>query len=237
MAAVERARAAAEARLEAAKALPAAYLRAAFSGPETQEWPSKKLGEVALNIQNGIYKTADNYGHGHQFLRMYNIQNDSWKLRLDPIAQVALVGSEGTTFGLKDGDLLISRVNSFELVGKCACVGPEAVGYVFENMLIRVRLDQSVQSLFVAQQFATRRVREQIESVAKRAIGQASINSEDIRGIQLSLPPLADQLRISAALNEQTASVEMARKAIEEELDAINKLPASLLRRAFSGEL
>ena len=45
-AAVERARAAAEAQLEAAKALPAAYLRAVFSSPEVKQWPMKKLGQV-----------------------------------------------------------------------------------------------------------------------------------------------------------------------------------------------
>jgi len=33
------------------------------------------------------------------------------------------------------------------------------------------------------------------------------------------------------------ASASRARKAIEEELDAINKLPSALLRRAFNGEL
>jgi len=46
MAAVKRARAAAEAQFEAAKALPAAYLRAVFSSPEAQKWPIKTLGEV-----------------------------------------------------------------------------------------------------------------------------------------------------------------------------------------------
>jgi type I restriction enzyme S subunit len=206
MAAVERARAAAEAQLEAAKALPVAYLRAVFSSAEAQLWPLRRLGEVAPIIQNGIYKTSDNYGHGHPFLRMYNVQNDSWKLTLQPLALVALGGSERIIFGLKKGDLLISRVNSYELVGKCAWVGSEAEGYVFENMLIRVRLEQSVDSLFVAQQFATCGVREQIETVAKRAIGQASINSEDVRSIRLLLPALADQQRIAAMLNEQMAS-------------------------------
>src|SRR5262249_34573032 len=48
MTAVEQARAAAEAQLEAAKALPAAYLRAVFESPEAQKWPRKRLGEVAI---------------------------------------------------------------------------------------------------------------------------------------------------------------------------------------------
>ena len=46
--AVERARAAAEAQLEAAKALPAAYLRGVFDSPEVQQWPRKSLGESCL---------------------------------------------------------------------------------------------------------------------------------------------------------------------------------------------
>ena len=51
------------------------------------------------------------------------------------------------------------------------------------------------------------------------------------------MPPLPDQQRIAAMLNEQVTSAERTRKAIGEELDAINKLPAALLRRAFAGEL
>jgi len=119
---------------------------------------------------------------------------------MERMAKVALADSERETFSLKKGDLLVSRVNSFELVGKCALVGSDAQGCVFENMLIRVRLDQSVDSLFVAQQFATREVREQIASLAKRAIGQASINSQDVRSISILTPLLADQQRMASML-------------------------------------
>jgi type I restriction enzyme S subunit len=52
IAAVDRARAAAEAQLDAAKALPAAYLRAVFNNPEAQLWPIKKFEEVAI-LQRG----------------------------------------------------------------------------------------------------------------------------------------------------------------------------------------
>src|SRR5207253_999625 len=46
LAAVERARAAAEAQLEAAKALPMAYSRAVFTSPENKEWPCKPLRDL-----------------------------------------------------------------------------------------------------------------------------------------------------------------------------------------------
>ena len=55
--------------------------------------------------------------------------------------------------------------------------------------------------------------------------------------LEIPLPPLSEQKRIAAILNEQMAAVEQARKAAEDELAAINALPAALLRRAFAGEL
>ncbi len=58
-----------------------------------------------------------------------------------------------------------------------------------------------------------------------------------VANISIPLPPLPEQKRIAAILNEQMAAVERARKAAEEELETINRLPAAWLRRAFAGEL
>ncbi len=77
----------------------------------------------------------------------------------------------------------------------------------------------------------------QSERVAKRAIGQASINSEDLRSIQLILPPLAEQNRIAALLNEQIIQAKCLQKELEERSGVINNLPSALLRQAFAGRL
>lgn len=53
----------------------------------------------------------------------------------------------------------------------------------------------------------------------------------------IPLPPLAEQKRIVAILNQQLAAVERAKKAAEERLSQIEALPPALLRRAFSGEI
>ena len=63
------------------------------------------------------------------------------------------------------------------------------------------------------------------------------IRTEEVASVELNLPPLPEQRRIAAQLSAQMASVERLRQTLAEQLDAINKLPASLLRRAFSGEL
>lgn len=239
MAEVDMARAATEAQLEAAEFLRDAYLQNIFESNETQEWQLVKLGSLLKTVQNGIYKKGEFYRQGHPFLRMYNIANDSWYLILDPLAEVALDAHELEKYQLKKGDLLISRVNSFELVGKCAYVGEEASGYVFENMMIRLQVanENVVNPLFLAQQISTRLVRKQIQSVAKRAIGQSSINSTDIKGLEIRLPEIHRQKEISSLLNELTEKVGKLQQTLQEQYSFVSALPTSLLRQAFSGEL
>ena len=64
-----------------------------------------------------------------------------------------------------------------------------------------------------------------------------SIKASVVKGVKIPLPPLAEQKRIVAILNQQLAAVERAKKAAEERLSQIEALPPALLRRAFSGEI
>ncbi len=64
-----------------------------------------------------------------------------------------------------------------------------------------------------------------------------NISQETIREIRVPLPPLEKQKFIAAALKEQTDEGEKVACVIEEQLRAINNLPAALLREAFTGKL
>jgi type I restriction enzyme S subunit len=235
--AVHRAREAARARHEAARALTAAVLRSVFESEEAQQWPRASLGDLAAIVQNGLYKPAEFYGEGAPFIRMYNIRNDHWDLDLSSVAAVRVSAEESARYRLQVGDLLISRVNSFELLGKCGWVGASAEGFVFENMLIRVRLAPNADSRFMAHQLATGDVRDYIEQVAKRAIGQSSINSTDIKGLLVRSPPNATQVRIAEKVDDATKHSRSIAAGAVAELETIDALPQSLLRRAFAGEL
>jgi type I restriction enzyme, S subunit len=236
LSAVERARTAAQEQLVAAKALPAAFLREVFESEEAQGWERKQLGGVALTVQNGLYKSAEHYGHGQAFLRMYNIRNDAWTLDLSKKALVDVDESEVKSFSLETNNLVISRVNSYELVGKCAVINEEANGWIYENMIIRIRLPESAHPVFISAQINMDTTRDYIKSIAKRAIGQSSINSSDIKSIPLVLPPYDIQKKYADRISMQIGQVEKAVKSITEQLAYINALPAELLRAAFSGE-
>jgi len=76
------------------------------------------------------------------------------------------------------------------------------------------------------------------ESIGHRTnvVGQPKLAIERIRTIPVPLPPLEEQKRIAAILNEQMAAVEKAKKAAEERLEAAKALPAAYLREVFEGE-
>ena len=63
------------------------------------------------------------------------------------------------------------------------------------------------------------------------------ISKSQLEVFEIPLPPLSEQKRIAAILNEQMAAVEKARAAAEAQLEAINDLPKAILRKAFLGEL
>ena len=67
--------------------------------------------------------------------------------------------------------------------------------------------------------------------------GYPSLKKSVVERIPIPLPPLDEQRRIVARLEEQLASVEAARRQAEEMAEAAKAIPAALLRDAFAGAL
>ncbi len=63
------------------------------------------------------------------------------------------------------------------------------------------------------------------------------IRTEEVALVSIDLPSLPDQRRIANELRSQMETVERARLSAERELEGIAALPATLLRRAFLGEV
>jgi type I restriction enzyme S subunit len=237
MGAVERARAAAETQLEAAKALPAAYLRAAFSSPEAQRWHKKRLADVG-NIVSGI--TLGRKLNGAEtrrvpYLRVANVKDGF--LDLSDVYNIEATETEIAKCVLRHGDLLLTEGGDPDKLGRGSFWQGQIPECIHQNHIFRVRFDlNAVSPQFMSAQMASTYGKAYFLAHAKQTTGIATINQKVLGNFPLMIPPLDTQQHVAAALNEQMASAERARKAIEEELDAINKLPAALLRRAFAGE-
>ena len=62
---------------------------------------------------------------------------------------------------------------------------------------------------------------------------RGKLNRVIAASIPVSLPPIAEQRRIAAELRERLATIDQMTGAIDTQLEAIEALPAALLRRAF----
>ena len=236
MAAVERARTAAEVRLEAAKALPAAYLRAVLNSPDAARWPRRPLREVCVGAgQYGTSVKADVEGEGIPILRMGNLVEGG--IRWGDLKHIRLSPAEEDKYRLAEGDILFNRTNSAELVGKTA-VFDGRQDAVFASYLIRFRACRGVvDPEFISAYINSGQGRAFVAAHMGRAVGQVNISASTMHQMSIPLPPLAYQEAIVDALNKQRVAARSACQAVGAELAAIDAQPGALLRRAFSGEL
>jgi len=73
----------------------------------------------------------------------------------------------------------------------------------------------------------------QIRSTA-RGGAQPNVNATLLSSIVLPLPPLDEQNRITAIVNQQMAAVELARAAAEAQLEAVRALPPAYIRESLA---
>ncbi len=76
------------------------------------------------------------------------------------------------------------------------------------------------------------RSREEIRALSSGAIHK-TVYFPTVKAFRVCVPPIGDQRRIAAELREQIAVIDAMEASIQAEREAIEALPAALLRRAF----
>ncbi|GAB1537080.1 hypothetical protein ADMFC3_27110 [Geovibrio sp. ADMFC3] len=193
------------------------YNQAAMSMIELTRgrYPVVELGSILEMVQYGTSEKANTSEKGTTVLRMNNIKDGY--LDYSNLKHVVLSEKTRESLLLVDGDILFNRTNSKELVGKCA-VFHSVDEYVFASYLIRVRPKPSTaNSDFVAYCINSVIGRQQIDALSRQIIGQANINSHELRSLRLPLPPLNVQKEIMA-------HIEAGRDEILGQIEIVNKL-------------
>ena len=238
-AAVEKARAAAEAQLEAAKALFAAYLRRVFPKPGQTlppGWRLVRLGDHTTKIGSGITPLGGQASYlnaGTPLIRSQNIHNNYFvKEGLAFISKAQDEEMENSR--VIENDVLLNITGAS--IGR-VCVVPSTLCPSNVNQHVSIiRCTSEIHSPFLSYYISTNDFQKHILESQAGATRQA-LTKALIEEFRIPLPALSEQKRIAAILNEQMVSAERLRNDLEKQLHEINSLPAALLRRAFSGEL
>ena len=232
MAAVEKARAAAQARLEAVKALPAAFLRQVFPQPDQplpSGWRWVKLGEV-IEIASGQVDPKEPCYRDLPHVNGENIESGTG--RLMAIRSAAEDQMTSGKYLFEAGVVLYSKLRPY--LKKAAIA--DFRGLCSADMYPILPKPDELTLPFLLQILLSESFTTYAESESQRA-RMPKLNRDQLLAYSAPVPPLSEQRRIAGALREKMAAVEKARAAAEAELETINALPAALLRRAFSGEL
>jgi len=229
--AIDKARAAIEAQLKAAKALPAAYFRQVFDSPEAQKWKRKKLGDVC-DISTGT-TPATNQSHYYEgatpFVRTSEIINNVITQTETNITQQAI-----NDYSLKlypSGTVLMAMYGQGKTRGQVAIL--EIPATTTQNAAAMVPCaDLSSEYLWYW-------LRGQYEYLRKLGY-QGDISHLSLKYVkQLEIPwvPIGNQKKIVLSLDDRMTAVNKLQRSLQSQLTTISQLPAATLRQAFNGEL
>jgi len=185
-----------------------------------------KFGDIIDFLQYGISEKMEPHIGGMPALRMVNIQEGYLDLNnLKYLREVP----KGFKHQLKYGDLLFNRTNSKKLVGKTA-VFQESGAFTFASYLIRIRVNQKKADVnYINSLFNSSLMRPQIDWVSRQNLGQANINSSELKNFLLPLPPLEKQARIVSSIRKiKKRMMELKTQSENVRQDAITEFERAL---------
>lgn len=227
MAEVERARTACEARLEAARALPQAYLRQVFESEEAKKWERRKLGEMCEVVTGNTpsRNNPENYGDYLPWVKPEDLDREIYVK--NTTEYLSVLGARQARV-LPRGAIMVSCIGN---LGKIAIAGCDLATNQQINSLIP---KPGVDSEYLYICCAT--IQSALEKLAASTTLKI-VNKTAFASVPIPLPSLSEQQQIAGELKDKMASAEKLKASIEKQLEAIKALPQAILRKAFSGEL
>ena len=173
-------------------------------------WVRVTLSELGVEVQPGFASGKHNRdGEGILHLRPMNITR---KGVLDTLDARYVVDDSDRRVEL--GDVLFNNTNSPALVGKTAWVD-SVEPLAFSNHMTRLRSPEGLDGKFLAAQLHHMWATGYFKSILNNHVNQASVSRKALLDTAIVVPPLAEQHRIVAKLDDQLAHIEAGEAAVQ----------------------
>lgn len=198
----------------------------------TADWDEKTLRGLSTKLTYGSSQKSDSSGQV-PVLRMGNIQDgkivwDDLKYSSDEL--------EINKYRLEDGDVLFNRTNSPELVGKTAIYRNERPA-IYAGYLIRIKTTEKLNPEFLNLCLNTLEAREWCNKVKTDGVSQSNINAQKLAEFVLLTPSVAEQCEIVRRVGQLFAFADKLEARYNKAKTMLDKLPQTILTKAFRGEL
>ena len=197
-------------------------------------WCWTRLGQLSELVTSGSRDWAKFYSSdGAIFVRMGNLSRDSYQLRLGNIQRVkAPPDGEGTRTRLEEGDILISITGEVGLLG---LIPPHfGESYINQHTCL-VRPMAQLRSRYLPELFRSQFAQNQFDE-PQRGL-KNSFRLTDVTHILVPLPPLAEQHRIVAKVDELMTLCDQLETQLTVTQSESRRLLESLLYEALNGSL
>ncbi len=234
LAEVDRARQAAQAQVRDVALLRNRLLQVVFDQPVREP---TTLGCVLNEIQTGkSFLTAEVLARPDE-LGVLKVSAVSWsQFRADQAKALKGEYTPAENHRVKQGDLLISRANTRELVGAVVLVERDYPMRLLSDKTLRLVVDESrANKDYLLLALRTELARKHIELYATgTSDSMRNISQDVIASIPILLPPLDDQRHIVARLKSQLDEADTIIQAATAQLAEIDRLPQRLLAQTFN---
>ncbi len=203
--------------------------------PEGWKWRNLGDKEIVTDIQPGFACGKKDIAGGVPHLRMNNISQNGL-LYMSLIRRVPKDVARKANKWLQKGDVIFNNTNSTALVGKTCIFSGWEEPCTFSNHLTRLRSNPNVllggwlflclRELWLSGYFAANCI---------EFIGQSAFNKNKLKEVGIPVPPISEQRRIVARVEELTRRAEKAQKTAIEREAGLDILLQALYCRMIEG--
>ncbi|MBO9507582.1 restriction endonuclease subunit S [Thalassospira sp. A3_1] len=191
-------------------------------------WRRTKVGNIA-SVSYGFTAKASFEVSGPKFLRITDIQND--RVEWTDVPYCSIGDKDHSKQKLLNDDIVFARTGATTGKSYIVKAPPNAVA---ASYLIRLRVkDPQVLPDFVAKYFQTEEYWRHVNAGVSGS-AQGGFNASKLSNLAISLPPLPEQKRIVAILDEAFEGIDAAIANTQANLAAARELFDSYLGRVFN---
>ena len=187
------------------------------------EYKTYKLGTCFSLIENGAIIKQRKEAKGFPITRIETLSHG--KFNRDKLGHADIFDTTPyKRYILEDKDLIMSHINSRAFLGRTVLYRKKGNEQIIHGMnVLRIKTNEHfLDPVFASYLFKTSHFKKAIDSIRKDAINQSSINIFDICNIQISLPSITEQRKISHALQLIDKKIE-TNHLINDNLEAMAK--------------
>ncbi|SPE33555.1 hypothetical protein SBA6_290011 [Candidatus Sulfopaludibacter sp. SbA6] len=193
------------------------------------------LGEIVGGLTKGQRRKAGTRTRPVPYLRVANVQRG--RLDLETIKLIEATEEEIRTLQLIPGDVLLNEGGDRDKLGRGWIWEGQISECIHQNHVFRVRLDPGLATPRFVSHYANHFGQKYFFKEGRQTTNLASINMTNLRALPIPLPPVSDQEKVIADLEDHLSMIDNLDHSVDANLRRATALRQVILNKAFEGKL